>query len=210
MHNELIEGMICHSCICKFETDIVDHGVQLFKGGSQVASAFLTHFKVIKFWSHSNLTLTVATSSKSTQTAFTLRTLHAHGLSGRALWTVTQAHILSRLTYACSAWWGFVILERGRDQLAALVIRLAIRLDLPPNQPTLHEMVATAGVKFFNQVVANPAHVLAPLIQPSKSHSYNLRKRPYDLHISLYQTNISDKIYHQNNIRIKPHLNRTL
>ena len=46
-------------------------------------------------------------SAKSAQNAFALRTLHAHGLSGRALWTVTQAHIISRLTYACSAWWGF-------------------------------------------------------------------------------------------------------
>ena len=44
-------------------------------------------------------------SAKSTQTAFALRTLHAHGLSGRALWTVTQAHIIFQLTFACSAWW---------------------------------------------------------------------------------------------------------
>ena len=62
-------------------------------------------------------------SAKSAQTAFALRTLHVHGLSGRALWTVTQAHILSRLPYACSAWWDFC--KSGeRGQLAAVVIRL--------------------------------------------------------------------------------------
>ena len=125
-------------------------------------------------------------------TAFALRTLHAHGLSRRALWTVTQVHIISRLPYACSAWWSFCN-SGERDQLAAVVTRLAKKNYLPPDQPTLHEMVATADVKLFNQVVANPAHVLAPLIPPSKSHSYNLRKRPHDLQIPSYKTNVLDK-----------------
>ena len=131
-------------------------------------------------------------SAKSAQTAFALRTLHAHGLSGRALWTVTQAHIISRLTYACSAWWGFCN-SGERDQIAAVVTRLAKRNYRPPDQPTLHEIVATADVQLFNHVVANPAHVLAPLIPPSKSHSYNLRKPPHDLQIPSYKTNILDK-----------------
>ena len=131
-------------------------------------------------------------SAKSAQTAFALRTLHVHGLSGRALWTVTQAHILSRLTYACSAWWGFCNTGE-KEQLAAVVTRLVKKNYLPPDKPTLHEMVATADVQLFNQVVGSPAHVLAPLIPPSKSHSYNLRKRPHDLQIPLYQTKISDK-----------------
>ena len=121
-------------------------------------------------------------SAKSAQNAFALRTLHAHGLSGRALWTVTQAHIISRLTYACSAWWGFCN-SGERDQLAAVVTRLAKKNYLLPDQPTLHEMVTTADVQLFNQVVANPTHVLSPLIPLSKSHSYNLRKRPHDLQI---------------------------
>ena len=131
-------------------------------------------------------------SAKSAQNAFALRTLHAHGLSGRALWTVTQAHIISRLTYACSAWWGFCN-SGERDQLAAVVTSLAKKNYLPPDQSTLHEMVTTADVQLFNQVVVNPTHVLAPLIPPSKSHSYNLRKRPHDLQIPSHKTNILDK-----------------
>ena len=127
-------------------------------------------------------------SAKSAQTAFALRTLHAHGLSGRALWTVSQAHIISRLTYACSMWWGFCN-SGERDELAAVVTRLSKKNYLP----TLHEMVATADVQLFKQVVANPTHVLAPLIPPSKSHSYNLRKRPHDFQIPLHKTNILDK-----------------
>ena len=109
-----------------------------------------------------------------------------------ALWTVSQAHIMSRLTYACSAWWGFCN-SGERDQLAAVVTRLAKKNYLPPDQPTLHEMVATADVQLFNTVVADPTHVLAPLIPLSKSHSYNLRKRPHDLQIPSHKTNILDK-----------------
>ena len=80
-----------------------------------------------------------------------------------------------------------------RDQLAAVVTRLAKKNYLPPDQPTLHEMVATADVQLFNQVVANPTHVLAPLIPPSKSHSYNLQKHPHDLRIPSHKTKILDK-----------------
>ena len=59
-------------------------------------------------------------------------------------------------------------------------------------------MVATADVQLFNQVVANPTHVLAPLIPPSKSHSYNLRKHPHDLEVMgvlSHKTNILDKYF---------------
>ena len=105
-----------------------------------------------------------------------------------------MAHIIFRLTFACSAWWVFCNFEE-RDQLAAVVPDWGTRtvLSAPPDQPTLHEMVATADVQLFNQVVANPARVLAPLIPPSKSHSYNLRKRPHDLQIPSHKTDILDK-----------------
>ena len=56
------------------------------------------------------------------------------------------AHIISRLTYACSAWWGFCN-SGERDHLAAVITRLAKKNYLPPDQPTLHEMVATVDVQ---------------------------------------------------------------
>ena len=98
-------------------------------------------------------------SAKSAQTVFALRTLHTHSLSGKALWTVTRAHIISWLTYACSAWWGFCN-SGEKDQLAAVVTRLVKKNYLHPDQPTLHEMVATADIRLFNQIVVNSAHVL--------------------------------------------------
>ena len=94
-------------------------------------------------------------------------TLHNHGLSGRDLWTVTQAYILSRLTYACSAWWGFCSLGE-RDQLAAVVTRLVKKNYLPPDQPTLHEMVATADNRLFIKLLQAP-----PMYLLHSSHSRN-------------------------------------
>ena len=61
--------------------------------------------------------------TKSAQTIYALRTLRAHGLCGEALWSVTRAHIISRLTYASSAWWGFCNAGE-RSQLEAVVTRL--------------------------------------------------------------------------------------
>ena len=131
----------------------------------------------------------------------------AHGLCGEALWIVTGAHIISRLTYGSayiwvglhmgrltyglSAWWSFCNAGE-RSQLEAVVTRLVKRRFLPLDQPTLSELVATADTRLFSQIVGNPNHVLAPLIPPSKSHPYNLQNRHHNIQIPRAQTN-SDK-----------------
>ena len=120
--------------------------------------------------------------TKSAQTIYALRTLRAHGLCGEALWSVTRAHIISRLTYASSAWWGFCNAGE-RSQLEAVVTRLVKKKYLPPDQSSLSEIVTTADTRLFDQIVMNPNHVLAPLIPPSKSHPYNLRNRRHNIQI---------------------------
>ena len=131
-------------------------------------------------------------TSKSAQLSFALRTFRAHGLSGGAVWAVSQAHIISRLTYAAPAWWGFCNMGE-RDQLQAIVSRLVKRNYLPSNQPPLHEFVATADLRLFNSIVNNPYHVLYPLIPPSKSYNYNLRKRSHNLQLPPTLNSMSDK-----------------
>ena len=42
------------------------------------------------------------------QSTYALRVHRAHGLSGPNFWDVTRATAVAKLTYACSAWWGFV------------------------------------------------------------------------------------------------------
>ena len=39
---------------------------------------------------------------------YALRVLRSHGLNDAALQTVYRAVIVTRLTYAISAWWGFI------------------------------------------------------------------------------------------------------
>ena len=53
---------------------------------------------------------------QSAQTMYALRILRHHGLCGPPLWEVAGATLMSRLTYASSAWWGFIDAE-GRKRL---------------------------------------------------------------------------------------------
>ena len=39
---------------------------------------------------------------------YAFRVLRAHGLNGPNLWEVSRATAVAKLTYACSAWWGYV------------------------------------------------------------------------------------------------------
>ena len=55
------------------------------------------------FTPHINYVTTAAV-----QSTYALRVLRAHGLSGPNLWDVTRATAVAKLTYACSAWWGYV------------------------------------------------------------------------------------------------------
>ena len=130
-------------------------------------------------------------TSKSAQLSFALSTFRAHGLSGGALWAVSQAHIISQLSYAAPAWWGLCNMGE-RDQLQAIVSRLVKRNYLPPNQPPLHDIVATADLRLFNSIVNNPHRVLYPLIPPSKLYKYNLRKRQHNLQLPPTLSSMSD------------------
>ena len=76
--------------------------------------------------------------------------------------------------------------------LQAIVSRLVKRNCLPPYQSPLHDIVATVDLRLFNSIVKNPHHVLYPLIPPSKSYEYNLRKRPHNLQLPPTLNSMSD------------------
>ena len=130
-------------------------------------------------------------SAKCAQLCFALKTLRSHGLTGVALWEVTRAHIINRLTYASPAWWGFCN-SCERDQLGAVVARLVRRQFLPPDQPSLQNIIHAADMRLFQKIICNPCHVLFPLIPPEKTHSYSLRTRRTNLQLPPPNTN-SDK-----------------
>ena len=61
-----------------------------------------------------------------------LKTLRAHGLSGKSLWDVTQASLIARVVYAAPSWWGFLnVVEK--DHIES-VVKKSQTLRLPTNR----------------------------------------------------------------------------
>ena len=48
-----------------------------------------------------------------------LKTLRAHGLTGKSLCDVTQATLIAKIMYAAPAWWGF--LSAAKDRIESVV-----------------------------------------------------------------------------------------
>ena len=122
------------------------------------------------------------------------------------IWAVSQAHIISRLTYA--------VLSPGGD-FATWVNEINYRLSsralvkrnyLPPNQPPLHDMCChLADLRLLLYSIVNNPHHLTLSAYPRllNLHNYNLRKRPHNRENSLPTLNsMSDKNF-INRIRFK-------
>src|ERR1043165_9002189 len=99
-----------------------------------------------------------------------------HGLSGPMLHDVVRMTTVSRLLYASSAWWGFVG-QQEHNRLQSVMNRL---VRLPEDNPTLEQLCRTADGNLFTAALADPGHVLNPLLPPVKTLPYSLRPRPHD------------------------------
>ena len=62
--------------------------------------------------------------SSCSQSLYALLMLRAHGMDDRSLHTVFSATVLSKLSYASPAWWGFTN-SSDRDRLEAFMKRAA-------------------------------------------------------------------------------------
>ena len=113
------------------------------------------------------------------QSFFVLRTLHHQGLSDDSLKLIFVSKILSKLTYASPAWWGFAS-AASRDQLEA-VLRKARKFNYySSNQANFSEIAQTHDYKLFRSIIEDPHHSLHPLLPPLKQTIYNLRHRGHD------------------------------
>ena len=72
-------------------------------------------------------------------TIYALRILKHHGLCGPPFWEVAGATLMSRLTYASSAWWRFIDAE-GRNRLNSVVANATKQGYLPPCQPSFDDI----------------------------------------------------------------------
>ena len=90
--------------------------------------------------------------ARGAQTMYALGTLKNHGLNKCALWEVTRATLLSRLTYASQAWWGMLD-GAGRQRLQGIINRAVKRGFLPSTQPTIAEICDNADKCLFSAIL---------------------------------------------------------
>ena len=126
--------------------------------------------------------------SKAGQSMYALKILKSNGLANRLLNTVTQATLLSQLTYASVAWWGFCSAE-DRLRLQSTLNR-AHRWGLlcSPSPPSFSEICDKSDTSLFNKITTADNHVLHSLLPPRRSTHYNLRSRAHDYSLPLNST----------------------
>ena len=93
---------------------------------------------------------------------YALRVLRAHGLSGPNLWDITRATAVVKLTYACSAWWGYVD-SGGKARIQSVLNKLR-RLGFLAEHISLDRICLERDTIFFSQILINPQHVLHQLL----------------------------------------------
>ena len=109
-----------------------------------------------------------------------IKLLMSHGLNSPSIFTITQSLVLSRLTYASPAWWGFTN-SSDKARLEAVMHR-AVRWGLYDSKaPTLSDICERADDRLFNSLLTNPTHALQTILPAVKSQPYNLRKRTHNL-----------------------------
>ena len=117
--------------------------------------------------------------SRCAQTFYALRVLRADGLSGSALWDVSNAILISRILYASPIWWGFIDVS-DKQRLQSIVNKAQKNGFLSPSQASLADMCQRADAALFSDILGNRNHVLHGLLPPVQSTGYQLRPRAHD------------------------------
>ena len=121
--------------------------------------------------------------SSCAQSLHGIRVLRSHGMCDSALQTVYRAIIVSKLLYACNAWWGFTTVT-DRQRLSAFM-RRGVRAGLySVTAPTVVQIVEDADSKLFLAILNNPDHTLHQLLPKQTTHDYQLRPRSHNRELS--------------------------
>ena len=130
--------------------------------------------------------------SKGHQRLYALKTLKAHGLSPVSLSNVTSTILFPLLTYACSAWWGF--LSSSDLQRLNSLLRKTSKWNLLNNTPpTFQSLCEKSDSTLFKAIISNHNHALHHLLPPVKISKYNLRNRPHNRTLPLNDTALNSK-----------------
>ena len=90
---------------------------------------------------------------------------------------VFQSVVISKLTYAAPAWWGFST-SADRQRIETF-LRGAARSGLWESATTAEELVEDADERLFSRYCAH--HVLGELLPSTSDKEHNLRKRRHNL-----------------------------
>jgi Reverse transcriptase (RNA-dependent DNA polymerase) len=122
--------------------------------------------------------------SSCSQTLYALRTLRAHGLPTPALQTVFSSVVLAKITYAASAWCGFIA-QTDKRRIDSFIKRSKRAGLCSGDIADFDELCQACDCKLFNAITSDIRHVLFSLL-PHKSiasECHNLRLRQHDFEL---------------------------
>jgi len=136
--------------------------------------------------------------SSSARSMYAISVLRSHGMSVSALQQVFREVVISKLTYAAPAWWGFTT-STDRQRIDA-VLRRANKSGLwtsaaPSDFPTFETLCSSADDELFTKTFAFSNHILHAFLPPlsTASQCYSLRRRTHSFQLPGHSTHLSDR-----------------
>jgi len=133
----------------------------------------------------------------SARSMYAISVLRSHGLEASALQQVFRAVVVTKLTYAAPAWWGFTT-SADRQRIDA-VLRRAVRSDLwtsagTSDAQTFEDLCNSIDDVLFTKVRTFSNHILHALLPPpsTASQNYSLRHRSHSFQLPVRSTHLSD------------------
>ena len=82
-----------------------------------------------------------------------LKTLRAHGLTGKSLYDVTQATLIAKIMYAAPAWWGFLSAAE-KDRIESVVKKAKRYGYLPSTFEHVHSLMESMESNLFRNILS--------------------------------------------------------
>ena len=120
-----------------------------------------------------------AVCESAAQSLYAVKLLKSHGLDQQSIKDVCHATVISRLTYASPAWWGFC--NAADKQWLQSIANRAVRWGyLDAATASIETICNKRDIDLFNRLLLNPSHVLHSLLPPVTQSQYNLRGRGHN------------------------------
>jgi hypothetical protein len=133
--------------------------------------------------------------SASAGKIYAIKSIKNKGLTGNALWDVTNATLVSQMLYASPVWWGFLD-EMNKSRLLAILKKLSKTGLLSPSHQPFDILCEQADDNLFCSVLNNKNHVLHHLLPELKDTHYDLRPRAHNRTLPITENaQIKKKLY---------------